>query len=136
MADTYDVGYGKPPQHTRFRKGHSGNPSGRPKGSLDVKTELRRLLAIKTKIKLNGAVQTISTARAMCLALIQKAMGGDVRAFSKIVEIVGPEIADELKATASVSPADIDILHRALARREGRRSGASAPTADQPVEDH
>ena len=136
MADTYDVGYGKPPQHSRFRKGHSGNPSGRPKGSLDVKTELRRLLAIKTKIKLNGAVQTISTARALCLALIQKAMAGDVRAFSKIVELVGPEMADELKATASVSPADIDILHRALARREGRHSGPAASTADQPAEDN
>ena len=135
MADTYDVGYGKPPQHSRFRKGHSGNPSGRPKGSLDVKTELRRLLAIKTKIKLNGAVQTISTARAMCLALIQKAMGGDVRAFAKIVEIVGPEMADELKATASVSPADFDILGRALARRDGSIPGASSPSPpDQPAE--
>ena len=27
----YDVGYGKPPVHTRFRKGQSGNPSGRPR---------------------------------------------------------------------------------------------------------
>jgi len=27
----YDVGYGKPPVHTRFRKGQSGNPNGRPR---------------------------------------------------------------------------------------------------------
>ena len=27
----YHVGYGKPPPHTRFRKGESGNPSGRPR---------------------------------------------------------------------------------------------------------
>lgn len=29
----YEVGYGKPPQHSRFRKGQSGNPRGRPKGA-------------------------------------------------------------------------------------------------------
>ena len=30
---TYDVGYCNPPQHSRFQKGKSGNPSGRPKHS-------------------------------------------------------------------------------------------------------
>lgn len=29
----YDVGYGKPPEHTRFKKGVSGNPKGRPRGA-------------------------------------------------------------------------------------------------------
>jgi len=28
---SYDVGYGKPPIHSRFCKGQSGNPSGRPR---------------------------------------------------------------------------------------------------------
>ena len=30
---SYDVGYGKTPVSTRFSKGKSGNPRGRPKGS-------------------------------------------------------------------------------------------------------
>jgi hypothetical protein len=31
--DRYEVGFGKPPKHTRFQKGRSGNPKGPPKGS-------------------------------------------------------------------------------------------------------
>jgi hypothetical protein len=33
LPASYEVGYGKPPASTRFRKGQSGNPKGRPKGS-------------------------------------------------------------------------------------------------------
>ena len=32
MSDNENIGYGKPPKHTRFKKGQSGNPKGRPKG--------------------------------------------------------------------------------------------------------
>ena len=56
MADKYEVGYGKPPKQTRFRKGQSGNLLGRPKGSTNLQTEMKRILAAKTKIKVDGAV--------------------------------------------------------------------------------
>lgn len=37
---SYDVGYGKPPQHSRFKPGQSGNPRGRPKGSKNKRPAL------------------------------------------------------------------------------------------------
>ena len=40
----YDVGYGKPPRHTRFKKGQSGNPRGRPSGSKNLATVLSEAL--------------------------------------------------------------------------------------------
>ena len=141
MANEYEIGYGRPPQRSRFKPGQSGNPVGRPKASPNVQTELKRLLAQKTKIKIGGSVQTVSASRAMCLALLQKAMSGDVRAFSKIVEIAGADVADELKAAAAtMREEDFDIVTRALARREGQTPGAPALEPVEPststAEDH
>jgi len=71
MADDFEIGYGKPPKHSRFRKGQSGNLLGRPKGSTNVQAEMKRLLAAKTKIKVNGAVMTVPRSRALCLAILK-----------------------------------------------------------------
>jgi hypothetical protein len=38
----YQVGYGRPPAKSRFKKGTSGNPRGRPKHSKNMKTIIRR----------------------------------------------------------------------------------------------
>jgi hypothetical protein len=86
MAKDYDVGYGRPPKDSRFKKGQSGNPGGRPTGSPNLQTEMKCLLAAKTNIKVKGVVQAVPTSKALCLALLQKAMSGDVRAFSKIAK--------------------------------------------------
>ncbi len=132
MVEEYEVGYGKPPRHTRFKKGCSGHPEGRPKGATNVKTEMKRLLAAKTTIKIGDVVQKVSTSKAMCMALVQKALKGDVRAFSKVVEISGPNMADELRAVASVSPADLDLLHLAPNRRDEETNSGQAPPTVEP----
>jgi hypothetical protein len=54
MVDTeksgYSVGFKRTPKHTRFKKGKSGNPRGRPKGALNVATILRKALAAPVKV--------------------------------------------------------------------------------------
>ena len=40
MSDKYEVGYGKPPKRTQFKKGRSGTPKGKPACRKNFKTEL------------------------------------------------------------------------------------------------
>ena len=44
-----EVGYRKPPMHTRFKPGQFGNPRGRPKGTKNLKTDLQEELGEKMK---------------------------------------------------------------------------------------
>jgi hypothetical protein len=50
----FEAGYGKPPRHTRFKKGQSGNPRGRPKGSKNLTTLLTEALNEPVIVAENG----------------------------------------------------------------------------------
>jgi hypothetical protein len=52
--DDYAVGYGKPPLHTRFKKGQSGNPRGRPPGAKNLSTLLNEALNEPVIVAANG----------------------------------------------------------------------------------
>jgi hypothetical protein len=81
------VGYGKPPIVTRFRKGVSGNPKGRPKGSLNVVTVFTKTLREKVVIKEHGRRKTVTKLEAAMKQLVNKAASGDLRALRQSVEL-------------------------------------------------
>jgi Family of unknown function (DUF5681) len=58
----YDVGYRKPPRHTRFAKGQSGNPRGRPPGAKNLKTLLSEALNETVIVSENGGRQRLRRA--------------------------------------------------------------------------
>jgi hypothetical protein len=75
-----EVGYGKPPGHTRFVKGKSGNPNGRPRGSQNLSTILDKVGRERVRVTENGRVRYISKREATILQLVNKAVAGDLNA--------------------------------------------------------
>ena len=83
--DEHEVGFRRPPRHTRFQKGRSGNPSGRPRGSRDLRgamlDELRRSITAKE----NGRSVRVTKAQLLMKSLIAKAVGGDMKAAALVL---------------------------------------------------
>jgi hypothetical protein len=64
----YDVGYGKLPLHTRFRKGQSGNPKGRGKGTRNFATIFMRAMSQSVTITEYGRQHEATTADSALVA--------------------------------------------------------------------
>lgn len=73
----YEIGYRKPPKATQFKKGTSGNPKGRPKGSVNLAALVRRVFERKVTIQQNGRMRKVTVSEAMLTRLIGKAITGD-----------------------------------------------------------
>lgn len=71
-----EVGYGKPPLKSRFRKGQSGNPKGRPRGARNLSTLLDNALNEKVTVKEVDRRMKISKREAMVKQLANKAASG------------------------------------------------------------
>lgn len=129
-SDDEDVGYGKPPKSTRFKKGKSGNPRGRPKGYLNFKTDLDDALGQKIRINLAGKQIKMTRQRAMIEVLMQKALKGDIHSLKKCMELAASfgedhEDAEERKSKSRRQDSDIiqDYMDRKYALEKQTKRG-------------
>jgi hypothetical protein len=98
MYPGYDVGYGRPPRHTRFQKGQSGNPGGRKRGMTEERAKRLALKEAYRKLKIedDGAVTTMPAMQAIMrsqVALAAKGNGPAQRAIIKVVQEIERELA-------------------------------------------
>ena len=121
------VGYGKPPKHTRFKPGQSGNPKGRPKGSKSFSRDLDEELNETVSAREFGTQKKLSKRRAILKAQVAKAMAGDTRAaiavFSMARELLPDDLALDAETPAS---AEDEAIVRLFLEGLGLSPGAEA----------
>ena len=87
QESNYEVGFQRPPRHTQFRKGTSGNPKGRPREAKNLAAVLEEALAEKVAIVENGRRRKITKRSAMIKQLVNKAASGDLRASRQLTDL-------------------------------------------------
>jgi hypothetical protein len=84
----YEVGYGKPPRHSRFVKGRCGNPRGRPRGAKSFSALLSDKLNEPVTVAENGGRRKISKREAIVTQLVNRSAAADFRAIKILLGIV------------------------------------------------
>ena len=87
----YEVGYGKPPKHTRFKKGQSGNPRGRrPRRRYEEhEFPLRQMAMEPVAVTMNGRKQRVPAYEVVGLSILNNAMAGDFRSQKLLLDMCG-----------------------------------------------
>jgi Family of unknown function (DUF5681) len=125
----YEVGYGKPPIATRFKKGNRANPRGRPRGSSSLAGILQRALDAPA-VGADGKRRRLTKRELMVRSLVERSTGADLAATKLLFELLrkadpravapDPEEADPLGEDA------LRLLKERLARLASAQMGDAA----------
>lgn len=117
----YEVGYCKPPKHTRYKPGQSGNAKGRPRGQRNLKTAVKEALKEKITMREGERTRTVSRLDAIVRVTINNALKGDPKALAAFIQLIRPTGLMDEEPDAScpeiVSAEDDAILTDFLARQ-------------------
>ena len=120
----YEVGYGRPPRHTRFEPGRSGNPRGRPNRSKNLATLLSEALREPVIVTENGRRRKVSKRQAVIKQFVNRSAQGDLKAMQMLLGTM-----QEIEHRGEAEPAettfdgvDQKVIEQLKARlRDGQR---------------
>lgn len=124
----YAVGYGRPPVHTRFKPGMSGNPKGRRKGARGLNTLARELLTEKVPVRTPSGEKKMHRIEAVLHKTFELALKGNPRALTQILglyasavpESAVPETASPAEELTETDLAILEELKASLLRETGQ----------------
>ena len=97
-APDYKVGDRRPPKHSQFKPGVSGNPKGRPKGSVNLRTRIARQLRQTVPVTRHGRHVKMPKAELIAHQIVDAAAKGNLKAALWTVQV-----DDEASIAASTS---------------------------------
>jgi hypothetical protein len=128
------VGYGRPPKHSQFKPGHSGNLRGKQKGIRNLASDVKRTLGFLIKVKdKRGRWSRISTQEYLLRKLRVKAVEEDARSLDRLLGL-----AQIYNDSAPPPPIDFDRREDALVMKsivQRIRMAAEAPSETNDSED-
>lgn len=131
------IGFGSPPQATRFQKGQSGNPSGRPKDPT-ARTLLKSFLAEEIDYSENGRRARASKKAVFLSKVVADGLTGGVRERQQLLDLMAKYTPEEFQEepTAVLSKDRQSILERFIQRLgDGAGRGSSTPSTDTQDEE-
>src|SRR3984893_9200519 len=120
----YEVGYAKPPRHTRFELGRSGNPRGRPGGSKNLSTLLSEALKEPVIGVEKSRRRKIAKRQAIITQLVNRSAKADLKAIQILLTMLRDIEARADPGSADPAPfteADQQIIQRIRARLRGEK---------------
>lgn len=127
----YEVGYRKPPRHTRFKPGQSGNPKGRPRRAKSLNTIARESLTQHVMVRTSNGSKKISRIEAVLHKLVEQAMKGNPRALAELMKLYRGAVPEEKideqveDRHEDLTAADLAILEAFTARQQAGRGDGS-----------
>lgn len=127
---SYRVGYGRPPVDTRFQKGRSGNPRGRPRTRKNLATMAREVLQQPVVVMVNGRRRTVPALQAVLHRLLARGLkDGDPRALASILALAdragfADAVAADVAGGLSAEEREVlEVLRASLAPSESDETG-------------
>jgi hypothetical protein len=87
MTETYEVGRGKPPKHTQFQKGQSGNPKGRPKRKNDMASVADKIFSQVKTIYEDGKPVKVTVHELLLRRIVLDALSGKAAAVKEALRL-------------------------------------------------
>jgi hypothetical protein len=102
------VGYGRTPKHTRWKKGQSGNPKGRPPGHRNLAAALTAILHEDVSVDVDGEERRMTRLEAVTRKLVEQAAAGDPRLIKELLAEVHKNEAKAERDTSTQPMGDVD----------------------------